>query len=313
MNNPPISSARQVPAGPVARLVLAAAVAAFGTFSVASAQSADRGATAAGKTTTVKKCSSSDYASGCIAGINSSVGNGVFGRNTSGGFGVEGQSESQYAGVAGYNDGSKGGYGVFARSLHGDALYAYSDTAIAVLAQSSEYGGTASIPLVAQSYGSTGASVILGEWGTNVVFNADISGNVSITGQLYSSGKCHTGCSSTRHVTSFGARSSEPTIDDVGEAMLRAGSTHVALDPSFANAIDATKPYVVMLTPEGDAGLYVTNRTASGFDVRQIGGGHANVSFAYRIVAKPYGVRDERLPFHVDPMVRQAPQKPAVL
>jgi hypothetical protein len=32
--------------------------------------------------------------------------------------------------------------------------------------------------------------------------------------------------------------------------------------------------------------------------VHEVGGGHASVAFAYRIVAKPYGVRDERLPLH---------------
>ncbi len=134
-----------------------------------------------------------------------------------------------------------------------------------------------------------------------LVFDLDGYGNVTIDGQIYTSGSCGFGCSRTRHVESFGARTSQPTLDDVGESAMRDGSAHVALDPAFANAIDGRKLYVVLLTPEGDASLYVNDRTPRGFDVRQVGGGHANVAFAYRIVAKPYGVKDERLPMRTDP------------
>ncbi len=123
------------------------------------------------------------------------------------------------------------------------------------------------------------------------------TGNAFVTGEIYTGGACNSGCIGTRHQASFSARSSQPTIDDVGEGALHGGAVHVPLAPDFANVIDSSKPYVVLLTPEGDAALYVANRTANGFDVRQVGGGRSTVAFAYRIVAKPYGVRDERLPF----------------
>ena len=83
----------------------------------------------------------------------------------------------------------------------------------------------------------------------------------------------------------------------MGEATLRGGTARIALAADFANVIDTTKPYVVLLTPEGDANLYVANRSASGFEVRQVGGGRSSIEFAYRIVAKPCGAGDERLPF----------------
>jgi hypothetical protein len=301
-----VSLVRQAPATRTAGLTLAAAVAALGAISVANAAGVGKdGGVRSDASALVKKCASQDYSSGCIAGINSSVGNGVFGRNTAGGIGVEGQSDGRSAAVMGYNDGKAGGYGVSARSLYGDALYSYSDTGASVFAESGLGGGTASVPLWLESHGSTGAPLILGEWGSNVVLEADIAGNLYLSGLLYSSGNCRNGCSRTRHLTSFGARTSEPTLDDDGEGTLHGGSAHVALDPAFENAIDTAKPYVVMLTPEGDAGLYVTNRAAGGFDVRQLGGGHSSISFAYRIVAKPYGVRDERLPFHSDPAASQ--------
>jgi hypothetical protein len=122
-------------------------------------------------------------------------------------------------------------------------------------------------------------------------------GNVLVNGEIYTSGSCKNGCSKTRREASFVSRTSEPTIEDIGEATLHSGIARVAFAADFANAIDTRKPYVVFVTPEGDASMYVTNRTSAGFEVRQIAGGHSNNAFAYRIVAKPYADREERLPF----------------
>lgn len=151
---------------------------------------------------------------------------------------------------------------------------------------------------------STGAGVFAnGDYGYGVyAYSANndaiyADGNVQVTGEIYTGGSCKNGCTKTRQQMSFAARASQPMIDDVGEAALRDGVAHVALAADFANAIDTSKPYVVLLTPEGDASLYVAIRTARGFEVRQIGFGHSSISFAYRIVAKPYAASDERLPF----------------
>ncbi len=122
-------------------------------------------------------------------------------------------------------------------------------------------------------------------------------GNVLVNGEIYTSGSCKNGCSKTRGEAAFVARSSQPTIDDVGEGTLRNGFARIVLASDFANVIDTRKSYVVFVTPEGDASMYVAHRTAVGFDVHQVGGGHGNDAFAYRIVAKPYAARDERLPF----------------
>ena len=54
--------------------------------------------------------------------------------------------------------------------------------------------------------------------------------------------------------------------------------------------------YHVFLTPLGDCnGLYVTDKTATGFVVREFGGGISNVGFDYRIVAKRVGYEDQRM------------------
>jgi hypothetical protein len=76
-----------------------------------------------------------------------------------------------------------------------------------------------------------------------------------------------------------------------------AGVARVALDDDFASTIDRSTPYHVFLTPLGDTrGLYVSRKTASGFEVRESQGGRSSVDFDYRIVARPLDAKSDRLP-----------------
>jgi hypothetical protein len=64
------------------------------------------------------------------------------------------------------------------------------------------------------------------------------------------------------------------------------GKAEVRLDRDFIAVAD-TRHYHVFLTPYGDSnGLYVVTRRATGFQVREQGGGKATLAFSYRIVAK---------------------------
>src|SRR5580704_11180634 len=171
----------------------------------------------------------------------------VGGNNTSTGAGVSGTSKSYY-GVVGTASGSDAGVGGFNTDAAQDASGIYGQ---------SENG-----------YGVYGFSVI-GSYGLVS------QGNAFVSGEIYTGGACKSGCAKSRFQASFAAHTSQPTIDDMGEATLRYGVAHVAIAADFANKIDATRPYMVLLTPEGDASLFVTNRTAIGFDVRQVGGGRA--------------------------------------
>jgi hypothetical protein len=126
-------------------------------------------------------------------------------------------------------------------------------------------------------------------------------GNIIIGGLLYSQGPCNTGCmvgkQQIRSVGAYAPMETEPTIEDNGEATLIDGRADVALDPQFVNVIDASKQYMVSVTPEGDCrGLYVESRSPKGFTVRELQGGRASVAFEYRIVAKRVGVTAPRLP-----------------
>lgn len=55
-------------------------------------------------------------------------------------------------------------------------------------------------------------------------------------------------------------------------------------------------PYRVFLTAGGDCkGLYVSQKSATSFDVRELDGGTSNIAFDYRIMAKRAGFENVRL------------------
>jgi hypothetical protein len=64
--------------------------------------------------------------------------------------------------------------------------------------------------------------------------------------------------------------------------------------------------YHVFITPNGDSkGLYVTAKTATGFEVRESGGGTSSLSFDYRIVAKRAGYENQRMVDVTDALNRE--------
>jgi hypothetical protein len=95
---------------------------------------------------------------------------------------------------------------------------------------------------------------------------------------------------------SYGARAASPTIEDNGTAQLVNGSANVQLDSAFAHTIDHRQAYQVMLTPDGDTkGLYIASKGPNGFVVREVQGGHANISFDYHIYAPSLGEAGVRM------------------
>jgi len=75
-------------------------------------------------------------------------------------------------------------------------------------------------------------------------------------------------------------------FEDAGSGELVNGVAIVALDRDFTQTVNTGMNYKVFPVPNGDCkGLYVTNKTATSFEVRELGGGTSNVSFDYRIMA----------------------------
>lgn len=93
----------------------------------------------------------------------------------------------------------------------------------------------------------------------------------------------------------YAIESPEVWFEDFGSGSLTSGQATIDLDPLFAATIDVAE-YHVFLTPLGDCqGLYVANKGPTGFEVRELGGGSADVSFDYRIVAHRLGYEEARL------------------
>jgi hypothetical protein len=99
-----------------------------------------------------------------------------------------------------------------------------------------------------------------------------------------------------RQVALHAVESPQNWFEDFGSGRLESGIGRIALESTFAQTVDAASDYHVFLTPEGECrGLYVSNKSASGFEVHELGGGQSNVAFAYRIVALRRGFENLRL------------------
>jgi len=121
----------------------------------------------------------------------------------------------------------------------------------------------------------------------------DVSGNLFCSGTLGAVART----ANSRKVGLYTVQASENLIEDVGSGALSDGVTVVEVASDFAQTITADANYRVFLTPSGDCeGLYVTNKTATSFEVRELKNGRSNVQFDYRIVAHRRGFEAARLP-----------------
>jgi hypothetical protein len=94
----------------------------------------------------------------------------------------------------------------------------------------------------------------------------------------------------------YAVESPKNWFEDVGSGHLSNGAAIVNLDHTFAQTVNTGVEYHVFLTPKGDCkGLYVANETRSSFEVRELGGGTANIGFDYRIMAARKGYENVRL------------------
>jgi hypothetical protein len=67
-------------------------------------------------------------------------------------------------------------------------------------------------------------------------------------------------------------------------------------DCKFSQTVNVAAGYHVFITPNGDCkGLYVSNKTTYGFEVRELGAGTSSMTFDYRLVAKRTGYENVRL------------------
>ena len=264
-----------------------------------------------------------NYYNSGVAGT-SSYGSGVYGysKNTTGvlggspSVGVCGNSDVTYSTPRGYLCQLSGPVGVSGNAAKGWGVFAYSSDTIGLEALSDNGTGAGIVnlddgnPALVVSGGSTGGKATVGvplvevqHTGGNgqlnaTVFSIDQVGNVSIGGTLKqgASSQYRTVTSAGTYLTSYGAREAQPTLEDLGVGRLSNGSAYVRLDSRFLSAIDHQAAYMVFITPGGNSsGLYVSRKTASGFEVHENGTGRSTLDFDYRIVAKPLDSSGSRL------------------
>lgn len=86
----------------------------------------------------------------------------------------------------------------------------------------------------------------------------------------------------------FAPEAPEVLFQDYGIGKLQNGSATIKLDKILAKNIlvDANHPLKVFIQLEGDCkGVFVTEKSAEGFTVKELQNGHSNVSFSWQIVA----------------------------
>ncbi len=217
-----------------------------------------------------------------VAGLTSSTaGLGIFGIGV--GQSVEGTHVSlRPVGVWGDTDQSAG-IGVLATADFGIAFAGYNDAENISTAKFQNDETTDGVGNILATHG--------GHFGGICVM--DVSGNLGCTGSKSAVVPVDGG---TRKVALYAVEAPDNWFEDIGSAQLAHGSAVVQLEPTFAQTINSDVEYHVFLTPKGDCkGLYVTNETADSFEVRELGGGTANIGFDYRVVARRKGYENIRL------------------
>jgi len=141
------------------------------------------------------------------------------------------------------------------------------------------------------NYGSGGNLVFetygLDAQGCAINTNGDLGCNGTIQGVVPAG---------AQKVSVYATESTENWFEDAGGGQLVGGVARIDLDPTFAQTVNTNVSYRVFLTPGGECkGLYVSQKSATSFEVRELGGGTSNIAFDYRIMAKRNGFENVRL------------------
>jgi len=138
--------------------------------------------------------------------------------------------------------------------------------------------------------------VVLETFGSNYgpgICTIDVSGNLACTGSKSAVVPVDGG---SRKVALYAIEGPENWFEDAGGAQLSGGEAVVNLEQVFGQTVNTNVDYRVFLTPNGDCkGLYVAQKSATSFVVRELGGGTSNIAFDYRIMAKRKGFEQVRL------------------
>ena len=244
---------------------------------------------------------------------------GVFGENLTDGnfqpgiYGYQGGSTTMTIGVEAYSASSigVGNYGVVVESsiegsnIDGSAgIGVWGDTSTdwGILGTTDEgdsvVGFNASEPFATAYFENDTAASVTAPVLVTVGGNSGNACMFDVSGDMYCSGSKSAVVpvdGGARKVALYAVESPKNWFEDFGSGRLSNGSAVIELEPTFAQTVN-TQNYHVFLTPSGDCkGLYVSQRSAGGFEVRELGGGTSSIEFDYRIVAERKGYENIRM------------------
>ena len=226
--------------------------------------------------------------SGTVYGVLGSAdgspdGSGVYGQMTAGvGQSVTG-SEWNSGGAGVWGDGGAAShYGVVGTADNRSGVVAYNNSSQFYTLYASN-GNNSGFPFGAYTAQGKGCQI-------------DPSGNINCTGAKNAVVPIEGG---QRKVALAAIESPKNWFEDFGADQLSNGAAIIRLEPVFAETVNTEVDYHVFLTPNGDCkGLYISRKTPTAFEVRELGGGTSSVSFDYRIVALRRNYEDVRLADH---------------
>jgi hypothetical protein len=184
-----------------------------------------------------------------------------------------------------------GVWGDTGSSIGGAAgLVGTADDARAIYLQNNSPSG---VPTAYMSNAASGTLTVLQAGGSGGFCTIDTNGHLSCANALSVLAAVDSG---QRHLALYAMESPQNWFEDFGSGQLASGTSRVTLDAAFADAVNTGVRYHVFLTPRDECeGLYVSNATASGFEVHELHRGRSNVAFDYRIVALRRGYENVRL------------------
>jgi hypothetical protein len=222
------------------------------------------------------------------------AGSGLFGGGTSGAVGLTVDSSvipylnfsNSFSGTQ--STFSSAGTGFLGQSTNGYGVYGSSSSNYGVVGLTTDGNGVYGQVSTAPQAGVVGRQEdSSGNWGVYAF------GNIGATGTKSSVVPVDNG---TRQVALYAVESPGVWFEDYGSGQLVSGVATINIDPAYAQTVNTGVEYHVFLTPDADCeGLYVTARTATGFEVRELRHGKSNVAFDYRIIALRRGYETHRL------------------
>ena len=201
---------------------------------------------------------------------------GVYGQGGPNADGVQGVGATGVHGVAGGNDGD---IGVLAEAgPNSFALHAMS-SAVGEGGVAAVFDGDVQV--------NPSANLLTGHiaaFGEIAVVDNDLTvlnGNLSVTGIKSAVVPFPDGS----HRRLYCLESPENWFEDFGSGELTEGRTRIELDPDFAATVNIDAYHVFIAEYDDNNGLFVTNRTSTGFEVRAKTSART-AAFSYRVVAR---------------------------